>query len=101
MIIEGTAKRKLKAVFLRERKMPSSARTIDVKAYDAAHPNEKDWKASLPYTGRALTQNQVTLTTKATQKEPDRAFIPADRSGPRWRSITERRRQSARRKRIR
>ncbi len=50
---------------------PFSVRTIDVKAYDAAHPNEKDWKASLPYTGRALTQNQVTLTTKATQKEPE------------------------------
>lgn len=49
---------------------PFSTKTIDVRAYDAAHPNEKDWKASMPYTGRAVTQNQVTLATKATQKEP-------------------------------
>lgn len=49
---------------------PFSAKTINVKAYDAAHPNEKDWKASMSYTGRAVTQNQVTLTTKVTQKNP-------------------------------
>lgn len=47
-----------------------SAGTIDVKAYDAADPDEKDWKASMPYTGRAVTQNKVTLTTKVTQKNP-------------------------------
>lgn len=49
---------------------PFSAKTIDVKAYDAAEPNENDWKASMPYTGRAVTQNKVMLTTKVTQKNP-------------------------------
>lgn len=46
------------------------AKTIEVRAYDAAHPDEKDWKASMPYTGRAVTQNKVTLTTKVTNANP-------------------------------
>ena len=44
-----------------------SAGTVEVKDYDVDHPDEKDWKASMPYTGRAVTQNKVTLTTKVTQ----------------------------------
>lgn len=44
--------------------MSFNAKTVEVKAYDANHPDETDWKASMPYTGRAVTQNRVTLTTK-------------------------------------
>lgn len=50
--------------------MSFSAKTVEVKAYDVNHPDEKDWKASVPYTGKAVTQNKVTLTTKVTQNNP-------------------------------
>lgn len=42
------------------------ANTIDVKAYkpNDLNPNENDFKASMAYTGSAVTQNKVTLTTK-------------------------------------
>lgn len=51
-----------------------AANTIEVKAYDVKKPSEPQadaFRASLPYTGRAVTQNQVVLRTKATQKEPE------------------------------
>lgn len=51
--------------------MPFSAKTIEVKAYNTNQPNEKDWKASMPYTGRAVTQNKVTLMAKATSDNPN------------------------------
>lgn len=48
-----------------------NARTIDVKVYDnVTNPNENDWKVSVPYTGKAITQNKVTLVTKTTAKNP-------------------------------
>ncbi|MBD5513084.1 MAG: hypothetical protein HDR06_00060 [Lachnospiraceae bacterium] len=34
------------------------------------HPHEKDWKAAIPYAGRAVTQNKVTLTAKAASDNP-------------------------------
>ncbi|MBD5507557.1 MAG: BspA family leucine-rich repeat surface protein [Lachnospiraceae bacterium] len=40
------------------------ANTIDVRSYDMSQPNENDFKSVMPYTGRAVTQNKVTLTTK-------------------------------------
>lgn len=46
------------------------ANTIEVKAYDQNSPNENDFKASMPYTGSAITQNKVTLTTKVTKTNP-------------------------------
>lgn len=47
------------------------ANTIEVKAYDQNSPNEDDFKASMPYTGSAVTQNKVTLTTKLTKTNPE------------------------------
>ncbi|MDE6406743.1 MAG: BspA family leucine-rich repeat surface protein [Lachnospiraceae bacterium] len=47
-----------------------SAKTIEVKPGDTGSPEDKGWKASLPYTGKALTQNKVTLTTKVTKNNP-------------------------------
>ncbi len=47
------------------------ANTIDVKAYDLNNPNENDFRANMPYTGCAVTQNKVTLTTKKTTANPD------------------------------
>lgn len=47
-----------------------TAKTINVKAYDGTRPSdpqEDAFRASMPYTGRALTQNKVVLTTKETQ----------------------------------
>lgn len=48
------------------------ANTIDVKTYNPndLNPNEDDFKASMPYTGSAVTQNKVTLTTKPNAKSP-------------------------------
>lgn len=44
---------------------------ILVKAYDMDNPNENDFKSSMPYTGKAVVQNRVTLTTKATKANPN------------------------------
>lgn len=47
------------------------ANTIDVKIYNAqTNPNNNDFKSSMPYTGSAVTQNKVTLTTKVTKTNP-------------------------------
>ncbi|MDE7132348.1 MAG: hypothetical protein K2O65_11195 [Lachnospiraceae bacterium] len=46
--------------------MPINVKTIEVKAYDMNHSDEKEWKAYMPYTGRGVTQNKVTLTAKVT-----------------------------------
>ncbi|MCM1143350.1 MAG: InlB B-repeat-containing protein [Blautia sp.] len=52
--------------------MAFSAKTIEVKTYDAdKNPNENDLKVSMPYTGKAVTQNKVTLTTKPTVDTPE------------------------------
>ena len=47
---------------------PFNAKTVEVQAYDEARPD--GWKVSMPYTGRALTQNKVTLMTRATESDP-------------------------------
>ena len=47
------------------------ANSITVKAYDESNPNENDFKASMPYTGSAVTQNKVTLIAKATGAKPE------------------------------
>lgn len=47
------------------------ANTIDVKAYDQSSLNENDFRANMPYTGYAVTQNKVTLTTKKTTANPE------------------------------
>ncbi|MBD5508484.1 MAG: BspA family leucine-rich repeat surface protein [Lachnospiraceae bacterium] len=48
------------------------ANTIEVKAYNAqTNPNDNDFKTSMPYTGSAVTQNKVTLTTKVTKTNLD------------------------------
>lgn len=46
-----------------------STKTIEVKADDKENPDGNDWKASMSYTGKALTQNKVTLTPKANPEE--------------------------------
>ncbi|MCM1424373.1 MAG: hypothetical protein NC415_11260, partial [bacterium] len=46
-----------------------SAKTIDVKT-SADQTDERAFKASMPYTGRAVTQNKVVLTTKVTKNNP-------------------------------
>ncbi|MCM1144159.1 MAG: BspA family leucine-rich repeat surface protein [Blautia sp.] len=47
------------------------ANTVEVKAYNAqTNPNDNDFKASMPYSGSAVTQNKVTLTTKKTNTNP-------------------------------
>ena len=43
------------------------SKTVAVKAYDKNRPDENDWKSVMSYTGKAVTQNKVTLTTKVTQ----------------------------------
>lgn len=48
-----------------------NANTIDVKAYDRSSPNGNDFRANMPYTGYAVTQNKVTLTTKKTTANPE------------------------------
>ena len=50
-----------------------AANTIDVKTYDntmQGEPQTDAFRASMPYTGRAVTQNKVTLTTKVTRNNP-------------------------------
>ena len=50
-----------------------AANTIDVKAYDNAmqsEPQTDAFRASMPYTGRAVTQNKVKLTTIVTKNNP-------------------------------
>ena len=50
-----------------------AANTVDVKAYDSAKPGEPQtdaFRASMPYTGKAVTQNKVMLTTKVTKSNP-------------------------------
>lgn len=50
-----------------------SAKTIDVKAYDSAKPEDTQadaFRNALPYTGKAVTQNKVALTTKVTGSSP-------------------------------
>lgn len=47
------------------------ANTIDVNTYDQNSPNENDFRANMPYTGYAVTQNKVTLTTKKTTANPE------------------------------
>ncbi len=47
--------------------------TVDVKVYDSAKPGEPQtdaFRASMPYTGKAVTQNKVMLTTKVTKSNP-------------------------------
>ncbi len=47
-----------------------AANTVDIKVYDEAKPNEPQtdaFRASMSYTGKALTQNKVTLKTKVTK----------------------------------
>lgn len=54
--------------------MPFSAKTVDVKAYDSARPDDPQadaFRAAMPYTGKAVTQNSVTLTAKATSDHPN------------------------------
>lgn len=48
-----------------------TAGSITVRAYDKEHPDDNDFKASMPYTGSAVLQNKVTLTTKATKAKPN------------------------------
>ena len=53
---------------------PFSAKTIGVKAYDGTEPGDPQGDAfrnAMSYTGRAVTQNKVTLTTKVTPKNPE------------------------------
>lgn len=50
-----------------------NAKTVDVKAYDGTKTSDAQadaFRASLPYTGKAVTQNEVKLTTKATNQNP-------------------------------
>ena len=50
-----------------------AANTVDVKVYDSAKPGEPQtdaFRASMPYTGKAVTQNKVMLTTKVTKSNP-------------------------------
>ena len=50
-----------------------AANTVDVKVYDSAKPGEPQtdaFRASMPYTGKAVTQNKVRLTTKVTKSNP-------------------------------
>ena len=50
-----------------------ASNAIDVKTYDNAmqsEPQTDAFRASMPYTGRAVTQNKVTLTTKVTKNNP-------------------------------
>ncbi len=50
-----------------------AANTVDVKAYDSAKPGDPQtdaFRASMPYTGKAVTQNKVMLTTKVTKSNP-------------------------------
>ncbi len=50
-----------------------ASNTIDVKTYDNAmqsEPQTDAFRASMPYIGRAVTQNKVTLTTKVTRNNP-------------------------------
>lgn len=50
-----------------------AANTVDVKVYDSAKPGEPQtdaFRASMPYTGKAVTQNKVILTTKVTKSNP-------------------------------
>lgn len=54
--------------------MPFSTKTVDVKAYDSARPDDPQadaFRAAMPYTGRAVTQNSVTLTAKVTSDHPN------------------------------
>lgn len=47
------------------------AKTIDVKTYDPAkNPNKSDFQSKMPYTGKGVTQNGVTLSTKVTRTNP-------------------------------
>lgn len=50
-----------------------ASNTIDVKTYDNAmqsEPQTDAFRASMPYSGRAVTQNKVKLTTKVTKNNP-------------------------------
>ncbi len=47
-----------------------SAKTINVKTYDVNQPDWTGWQASMPYTGKAVTQNKVMLTAKVTNNNP-------------------------------
>lgn len=47
-----------------------SAKTINVKTYNVNQPDWTGWQASMPYTGKAVTQNKVILTTKVTNNNP-------------------------------
>ena len=47
-----------------------SAKTVEVKADDGSIQDGSGFKAVMTYTGRALTQNKVTLTTKADNSNP-------------------------------
>lgn len=46
------------------------ANTIIVKPYDPGQPDDNDFKSVMPYTGGAVTQNRVKLTTKTSRVNP-------------------------------
>ncbi len=51
-----------------------NAKTVDVKAYDSTKTSDAQadaFRASMPYTGKAVTQNKVMLTTKVTKQNPE------------------------------
>lgn len=50
-----------------------AANIIDVKAWDSTKPDDAQtdvFRNALPYTGKAVTQNKVALTTKVTKQNP-------------------------------
>lgn len=47
-----------------------SAKTVEVKTDDGSIQDGSGWKAAMTYTGRSLTQNRVTLTTKVDRANP-------------------------------
>lgn len=66
-----------KSVTFKVTGVPFSAKTIDVKAYDDAKPGEPQTDAfrnTMPYTGKAVTQNKIALMAKGGQTPQKLAY---------------------------